>query len=102
MIAAGRPWFRFVQGAGNKLLDSCVLNNSCGTYIPLWSNATMPSTVGNATSIQVYGHYTLGCMHFRLNASVMRCSWDSSNDFIYRYDDSAGKGLLAGFCGMNA
>ena len=99
MINSGRPWFRFVGQAGNKLLDKCVPMGSCGTNVPMWSNATMPSTVGNITPFQVYGVWRQGCARFTLRASVMRCS-GGNHDFVYRFDDASGQ-CDFGFCGMS-
>ena len=100
MVAAGRPWFRIAGQAGNRLLDRCVPVKSCGTYVPLWSNATMPLTIGMAKSIDVYGHWKSICTFFKCEVSVMRCS-DAAHDFIYRYDDSLDSCDFA-FCGMDA
>ena len=100
MINSGRPWFRFVGQAGNKLLDKCVPMESCGTNVPMWSNATMPSTVGNITPFQVYGAWRQGCARFTLRASVMRCS-GGNHDFVYRFDDAYAQ-CDFGFCGMSS
>ena len=98
MINAGRPWFRFSGNAGNKLLDHCVPIWSCGTYVTMWSNSTMPDKVGVVTPITVYGN--LGrCTNYPKKSSVMRCS-SRANDYVYRYDDNDHCSL--GFCGMRA
>lgn len=100
MIAAGRPWFRFTGGAGNKLADTCIPYYSCGASGVLWSNDTMPSKVGVISSFSVYANAGNSCSDFTWRASVMRCS-GSAHDFIYRYDD-AKDNCNYGFCGMKA
>ena len=100
MVAAGRPWFRIAGQAGNRMLDRCVPVKSCGTYVPLWSNATMPATVGMIKSIDVYGHWKSICTFFKREVSVMRCS-NAVHDLIYRYDDSSDSCDFAS-CGMDA
>jgi len=98
MVANGRPWFRFAGKAGNKLLDTCPPPYSCGSDIGFWSNATMPSEVGVATQVTVYGSWTDGCFQFPIYIRVMRCSTPSHHDFIYQY---AGEDVCHySFCGM--
>ena len=100
MIAAGRPWFRFIGNAGNKLADFCVPMMSCGTVATLWSNSTMPSSVGVVSQITIYSHNAGICGLSSFRGSAMRCS-SAANDLIYRYDDENRYGRY-GFCGMNA
>ena len=102
MVTAGRPWFRFIGNAGNKLADFCVPVYSCGTGATLWSNSTMPSSVGVVSQITIYAHTRPNvCDAYSFRGSVMRCS-NVANDFIYRYDDEYSEGGVYGFCGMNA
>ena len=102
MIAAGRPWFRFTSNAGNKLADFCVPLYSCGTAATLWSNSTMPSSVGVVSQITIYVHNRRNvCDNYSFRGSVMRCS-STANDLIYRYDDVYSGSGTYGFCGMNA
>ena len=100
MIDAGRPFFRFTGAAGNRLLDHCVPDYSCGTAAVMWSNAQMPTQIGVLTRIFGYRSFSSGCQsHDKIDLSVMRCS-DHQYDFIYRYDDS-NSGCNDGFCGMD-
>ena len=98
LINSGRPWFRFSGNAGSKLLTSCPPRHSCGTGAALWSNSTMPSAIGVATSFTAQGSYN-NCNDYPRQASVMRCS-SAPSDFVYRYDDSSTL-CYFGFCGMD-
>ena len=100
MVSHGRPWFRFTAAAGSMLLNRCPPAYSCGTNAPLWSNDTMPSVVGVVSNISVYGSWGGNCKHSTLLVSVMRCSDETPNDFIYSYFDSF-IGCNYAFCGMN-
>ncbi|KAF6029059.1 hypothetical protein EB796_012639 [Bugula neritina] len=104
MVRDGRPWFRFVGEAGNRLLDTCPPVYSCGTYGGIWTDQPMPTRVGVVTTVFVYASrdgrgkgYT--CKQSIWNISVMRCS-DSPHDLIYRYDNDY-KGCNFGFCSMD-
>jgi len=99
MIANGGPWFRFAGKAGNKLLDTCPPPYSCGSHIRFWSNATMPSEVGVATQVTVYGSWTDDCFQFPIYIRVMRCSTPSQHDFIYQYANTSSI-CYGSFCGM--
>ena len=98
MIDSGRPWFRFTNAAGNRLLNSCPPDNSCGTLVGMWSDVNMPGDVGVVAHITVYGLLISDCRLFQKNASVMKCSL-SPNDYVYKYDDDVECDL--GFCGMH-
>lgn len=97
MIASGRPWFRFAGEAGERLLNTCPPQSSCGTAFPLWSNSVMPSQIGIATDIQLYASYSGSCAEWTYKATVIKCS-DSQHDFVYRYDSP--DRTCSGFCGM--
>lgn len=107
MMHGGRPWFRFSEHAGNRLLDHCVPVNSCGTTIALWSDDPMPVRAGVVKNIHAYGSQgpclyddrDACCRKSRMPLTVMRCS-DQPNDFIYRHV-SMGH-CHYGYCGMNA
>ena len=97
MIDSGRPWFRFANAAGNRLLISCPPDNSCGTHAGMWSDAPMPGDVGVVAPITVYGSWNSDRKSFSKRVSVMKCSL-APHDYVYKYDGGADCNL--GFCGM--
>ncbi|KAF6035056.1 hypothetical protein EB796_006631 [Bugula neritina] len=80
-------------------LLACPPPHSCGSHIGFWSNATMPSEVGVATQVTVYGSWTDGCFQFPIYIRVMRCSTPSQHDFIYQYANTSSI-CYDSFCGM--
>lgn len=101
MVNNGRPWFRFTGAAGTRLLDTCPMLFSCGTFAPLWSISPMPADVGVQTPITVYGSRRpfYECNYYNLKAVVLRCS-TKTNDFVYKYSDPE-TACAFGFCGMD-
>jgi len=98
MVSQGNPWFRFSGAAGSHLLDHCIPDYRCGTHVTLWSNATMPTDIGVATTIPLYASHVSKCDYSSYTCSVMRCS-DKPHDLIYRW---AGHSICYyGFCGMS-
>ena len=99
MVRARRPWFRFSDKAGTKMLNTCPKSLSCGTAGSMWSDAKLPSTVGQQESAMAYTRYSGNCKHQSWPISVMRCSFDTPNDVIYRFKGS--DRCANSFCGMN-
>lgn len=101
MVAAGRPWFRFSGEAGNRLMNKCVPQLSCGTNLALWSDDPMPTQVGVITQVNAYSQFRDNCRYpgYIKRISVVRCS-TSNNDYVYRYDGD--DFCFTGFCGMSA
>ena len=95
MIDFGRPWFRFTYAAGNRLLNSCPPDNSCGTLVGMWSDVNMPGDVGVVAPITVYGSFISNCKMFSKRGSVLKCSL-APHDYVYKYDDDVECDL--GFC----
>ena len=97
-------WFRFKGAAGNRLLNTCVKENSCGTQIPLWTNEKMPVAIGVSTRVKVYGSYKDNCKYFNYFVNVIKCS-SAPNDYIYQQTTNmkldAVNRCSASFCGMN-
>lgn len=95
-------WFRFTGDAGNKMLNSCPRTKSCGTDIPLWTDDPMPDRVGVTSFITAYGVSRGGnCRWSTKIIKVMRCSYDTDYDFIYKPPESSLEGYCyTGFCGM--
>ena len=95
-----RPWFRFVGDAGNMMLNSCPPTRSCGTLAGIWTDQEMPSVLGKSTEVSIFASYSGICKYLIKSILVMRCSYDTSYDFIYRYIDSYTTCAFS-FCGMS-
>ena len=98
-VMTPRQWFRFTGDAGNMMLDSCPPPNSCGTRGGLWTNEEMPSTVGVAAARQAFGSWESNCKTFYFPILVIRCSYDTPYDFIYKLNVPIGFCPYS-FCGM--
>ena len=94
----GQPWFRFAGDAGTRLLNRCVPAYSCGTHVAIWSDAAMPSKIGEVTKLLAFGSRGSNCRYELHSISVLRCSNDP-NDFVYRYDGYT-EVCYRGFCSM--
>ena len=94
----GQPWFRFAGDVGRRLLNRCVPAYSCGTHVAIWSDAAMPSKIGEVTKLPAYGSQGSNCRKELHPISVLRCSNDP-NDFVYRYDGCT-EVFYCGFCSM--
>lgn len=91
-------WFRFSGAAGNRLRDTCPPSYSCGTRAGFWSNATMPTSLGETKDISVYASWSGECDYGTLQVKVMRCSL-RAHDYVYLYE--GGRWCDGGFCGMD-
>ena len=95
-----RPWFRFVGDAGNIMLNSCPPSQSCGASAGIWTDAEMPSAVGESTEISAFASYIGICKSKTWSILVMRCSYDTSYEFIYRYNEDF-INCYYSFCGIS-
>ena len=95
-----KHWFRFSGAAGNKMLDICPPQNSCGTHVPFWSDAAMPDRVGERIEAQFYGSENGNCKSETNNLTVIRCS-DEPNDVVYFQHYPSSGNCWGAFCGMN-
>ena len=95
-----RPWFRFAGDAGNMMLNSCPPSTSCGTHAAMWTDGEMPSAVGESVEVSAFGSYSGNCKYGTRSVLVMRCSYDTDYDFIYRYNEYA-TSCSYSFCGMS-
>lgn len=92
-------WFRFSGAAGSRLLSSPPKPYSCGTYRPYWTDAEMPSSVGDIKMVEVFTPVEEISRAYIARVEVMRCS-KSPNDFIYRYVGTPATSCYEAFCGM--
>ena len=96
-------WFRFGGDAGTHMLDHCPKPGSCGTSIPYWTDEEVPKAIGVEATINVYGVGGLifnDCKFSIRQVKVMRCSWDTSHDFIYKQTTNRTLSCDRAFCGM--
>lgn len=96
----GLQWFRFSGKGGNRMLDSCPKWFSCGGRYPYWTDDLMPKAVGEITEVSIYGVVGNDCKHVTQAMEVVRCSWDSPHDFVYRYVGKYYQSCSNSFCGM--
>ena len=92
-------WFRFSGAAGTHMLDSCPKWKSCGTRYPYWTDERMPKAIGIESTVQVYGVRADDCKRVTKIIKVMRCSWDTSHDLIYKQTDDLNGTCDSAFCG---
>ena len=97
---------------GTRLLNTCPLRHSCGTWYPYWSDDVPPTAVGVPATIIAYmsATYSDDCKFYPEEYSrklqVMRCSLSTPHDLIYKYIPSGvGRDVykdtcLYAFCGM--
>lgn len=78
----------------------CPKWKSCGTQNPYWTDEDMPLDVGKIHVISVYGVYKENCKAFTRKALVMRCSWDTDYDLIYKKTDNLVGKCMEAFCGV--
>ncbi|XP_067944629.1 oncoprotein-induced transcript 3 protein-like [Watersipora subatra] len=97
--ALSAKWFRFTGEAGSKMLDSCPAAYSCGSHIGMWSDDNMPTEIGKSMSAKAYISWNSNCRNGYYPMTVIRCSYKTPNDFIYRIEQSFGCSLA--FCGMD-
>ena len=92
-------WFRFTGAAGQRMLDRCPPAESCGTYMPLWTDIQLPDKVGERAEGQFYVSYDGHCKHMTHNLSVIRCS-EEAGDVVYLHHYAPRGNCWAAFCGM--
>ena len=92
-------WFRFIGAAGQRMLDRCPPAESCGTYMPLWTDIQLPDKVGERAEGQFYVSYDGHCKHMTHNLSVIRCSEEPA-DVVYLHHYAPRGDCWAAFCGM--
>ena len=90
----------------NRLLNKCVKRYSCGGQDPYWTDAKMPDKVGEIKRVNVYGSHSsdgvFNCTVHSKPLQVMRCSWDTNHDFIYKFIGYYYTFCNDTFCGMKA
>ena len=47
--------FRITGKAGSRIRDTCPPSFSCGSHGGLWTDAEMPSSVGETSQVPIYG-----------------------------------------------
>ena len=95
-------WFRFSGAAGNQMLNTCPKPESCGTKYPLWTDDIMPKEIGMEMTVDTYEPRKNNCKQYKFKVRVMRCSWDTNHDLIYKQTNFVGGYCFRGFCGMTS
>lgn len=83
------------------MLNKCPKMYSCGTRVPIWTDDVMPTSVGVPTAISAYQQTSNDqCPgpHFALE--VVRCSWKTEHDLVYRQVVASYHTCSTAFCGM--
>ena len=97
------------------MLNRCPDIKSCGAILPFWTDGRPPTVLGQAQNITFYGNILLkrrvgtssqlervdGCREVRRQGKVMRCSWLTEYDLIYKYaEEYQNEECAQTFCGM--
>ena len=85
------------------MLNSCPPPWSCGTINPFWSDGELPKIIGVNTTVNVYLSGGGKCKYWTRPLHVIRCSWDTDYDVIYKYgsdDDYDSSTCSIAFCSM--
>ena len=99
---------------GNQILNRCPELFSCGSLLPFWTDDRPPATLGQVHNITFYGSTLIyrrvgylnievvnGCKEVRRKGKVMRCSWSTEYDLIYKYaEEYHDVECVQTFCGM--
>ena len=91
-----------ILATGEMMLNKCPEQHSCGTVHGLWTPEEMPKAIGIKTTIIAYTASNINCKHGWKKVDVIRCSWDTSHDFIYKYIGGNELECSHAFCGMNS
>ena len=85
------------------VLDVCPQEKSCGSLKPMWTDQRMPKAIHVPTTVDLHISYNGNCFWKTLSnkLEVIRCSWDTSSDIIYRIVGSHDSVCSSTVCGMN-
>ncbi|UJR15602.1 hypothetical protein I4U23_002538 [Adineta vaga] len=75
---SGGAWIRFVGAGGNVLTQSPPGTSHCGAFIPIWYNASLPTSPNTITSGTVCGETYASTCGIVIDISVILCSSGSS------------------------
>ena len=53
--------YRIQGNAGKRILNKCPPAYSCGSHGGMWTNATLPTVVGETLQIPIYGSWSGNC-----------------------------------------
>lgn len=84
---------------GKRMLNECPKSQSCGTYVPIWTDEDGPSDMGVATDIDVWAVNEDDCWNGPHTIEAMRCS-NGVNDIIYKQLKFEEDACTVAFCGM--
>lgn len=71
------------------MLNTCPALKSCGGIDGYWTDEPMPRKAGVLETVWVYGsHGDDDCKNHKEVLEVIRCSWRTDYDFVYRFSPS--------------
>lgn len=85
---------------GKQLQDECPKERGCSTH-PLWSDDRVTKAILYEAPINAYIPNGDECRFKTIPLHVIRCSWDTSYDIIYRYVGPHQTACATAFCGMD-
>jgi len=101
-LQGNTQWFRFTGDGGRQLSDRCAPAYSCGAHGNFWSNAAMPTEIGEVKTVPIYGSWSGSCNWYTWPVdnplTVQRCS-DREGDFVYSVRGTSS--CYWSFCGMD-
>ena len=102
--ANNTKWFRFAGVSGNRILNTCPQYKSCGTRYAYWTDEPMPQEIGVVATVTLHStdsYYVSSCKYHNTKILVMRCSWKTPYDFIYKLAKTYTQdSCSAAICGM--
>ncbi|KAF6034989.1 hypothetical protein EB796_006698 [Bugula neritina] len=101
-LQKAQHWFRFTGSAGSQMSNRCPVKYSCGSHGGFWTNAPMPTVVGEIHQVAIYGSWNGDCSWYtwpQTNSMLVQKCSERPGDYIYKV---LGTGSCYWtFCGMN-
>ena len=63
--------FRLKGDAGIQILNTCPPDYLCGGHVGLWTDAEMPSAVGEVRQVALYGSWNSKCKWYVVHYAVV-------------------------------
>ncbi len=87
-LVDGTSWYRFQLASGeNGVLDHCPKHMTCGTYLPIWMDATHPEEYGTIKQVTMGASADTGdgeCFYDSGPARVTKCAVDGDIFYLYK------------------
>lgn len=75
-------WHQFVGDAGNKMPNSCVPTQRCGTHAPGWMNGEHPKKEDGVVNREVCFHWSNNCCRWKVTIKVRNCG----GHYVYKLE----------------